>query len=73
MTSQRASFYSRDPDRLVRDKADPSKKKYLGIERRMENRRETQDRRVEVRFDLTKKDRRQNEGRREGDAALKFW
>ena len=73
MTSQRASFYSRDPDRLIRDKADPSKKKYLGIERRMENRRTAQDRRVDIRFDMTKKDRRLNDGRREDDAALKFW
>jgi len=73
MTSHRASFYSRDPDRMIRDKADPRKKKYLGIERRVENRRKAQDRRVDVRFDLTKTDRRQNSGRREEDIDLKFW
>ncbi len=73
MTSHRASFYSRDPDRMIRDKADPRTKKYLGIERRVENRRKAQDRRVDVRFDLTKTDRRQNSGRREDDVDLKFW
>jgi len=58
---------------MIRDKADPRKKKYLGIERRVENRRKAQDRRVDVRFDLTKTDRRQNSGRREEDIDLKFW
>jgi hypothetical protein len=72
MTSRRASFYSRDPDRLIRDKADPRKKKYLGIERRMENRRKARERRVDVRFEV-KVDRRQNPGRREEDASAKFW
>ena len=73
MPTEKASFYSRDPDRLIRDKVDPSKKKYLGIERRREDRRQAQDRRGDVRFDLNKSDRRENEGRREDDAMLKFW
>ena len=73
MTSQRASFYSRDPDRLIRDKTDPSKTKYLGIERRRSHRRRAQDRRDDVRFDVTKTDRRQIVGRRADDASLKFW
>ncbi|MEZ5501462.1 MAG: hypothetical protein R3E50_01955 [Halioglobus sp.] len=73
MATQKASFYSRDPARTLRDTADPSKKKYLGIERRRDNRRKAMDRRGDVRFDLTKTDRRQTEGRREEDSAPKFW
>jgi hypothetical protein len=73
MPTGKASFYSRDPDRLIRDKLDPTKKKYLGIERRRDDRRKAQDRRGDVRFDLTKSDRRQNLGRREDDATLTFW
>lgn len=73
MTSHKASFYSRDPDRIIRDKADPTKKKFLGVERRRTNRRRAQDRRGDVRFDLTKTDRRQIVGRRSDDVAPKFW
>lgn len=73
MTSEKASFYSRDPDRVIRDKADPRKKKYLGVERRRTNRRRAQDRRGDVRFDLTKADRRQIQGRRADDMAPKFF
>lgn len=72
MTSNRSSFYSRDPDRLIRDKEDPKKKKYLGIERRRKNRRQARDRRIDVRFEM-KSDRRKSEGRREDDATTKFW
>lgn len=72
MSSNRSSFYSRDPDRLIRNKENPRKKKYLGIERRREDRRKARDRRVDVRFEV-KADRRQNAGRREDDKSLKFW
>lgn len=73
MTSEKASFYSRDPDRVIRDKVDPKKTKYIGMERRRTNRRRAQDRRADVRFDLTKTDRRQIDGRRADDAAPKFY
>ena len=73
MTSQKASFYSRDPDRVIRDKSDPNKTKYIGMERRRTDRRTAKDRRAELRFDLTKNDRRQIVGRRAGDVAPKFW
>ncbi len=73
MATEKASFYSRDPDRLIRDKADPRKAKFIGMERRRTNRRRTQDRRTELRFDLTKSDRRQVAGRRADDAAPKFY
>lgn len=48
-------------------------KKYMGPERRRENRRSGHDRRSEVRFELGKEDRRQNPGRREGDKNPRFW
>lgn len=73
MSTEKASFYSRDPNYLIKDKTDPSKKIYTGVEQRLDNRRKTSDRREDVRFDLTKTDRRQSEGRRENDKAPKFW
>lgn len=72
MTSEKASFYSRDPDRMIRDKSDPKKTRYIGMERRRGSRRKAQDRRVDVRFE-TKVDRRQTEGRRAEDVAPKFF
>jgi hypothetical protein len=42
-------------------------------ERRRVDRRQTTDRRGDVRFDLNTSDRRQKEGRRHNDAATKFW
>ena len=73
MPTDRASFYSRDPNHVVQDKTDPSRKIYTGIERRRDDRRKAQDRRDDVRFDLTKSDRRQAQGRREDDSTPKFW
>lgn len=71
--SEKASFYSRDTDPGTNDVSKKNKKKYMGLERRRGNRRKAQDRRGDVRFDLTKTDRRQNEGRREDDTTPKFW
>ncbi len=64
------------PGILLPSSSDPlksGKKKYMGEERRRGNRRKGQNRRADVRFDLTKTDRRQTEGRRETDATVKFW
>lgn len=72
--AERASFHSRDPGQstfLVRGAA--GTKVYNGPERRHANRRHAQDRRTEVRFDLSKEDRRQQQGRREGDIRTDFW
>ena len=72
--SEKASFYSRDPGEtasIVEDAA--GKKIYKGAERRRDNRRQASDRRTEVRFDLTKEDRRKNPGRREDDKTPDFW
>ena len=73
MSEGKASFYSRDLSPTTSDTSDPNKKKHMGVERRLGNRRVAEDRRSDVRFDLTKTDRRQNDGRRETDAAVKFW
>ena len=73
MSSGKASFFSRDTAPMSSDVSKPNKKKYMGEERRRKNRRVTADRRVDVRFDLTKSDRRKNDGRRETDATVRFW
>jgi hypothetical protein len=71
--SDKASFYARDPDLGTSDQSKPQKKKYMGVERRKANRRSGKDRRDDVRFDLDKSDRRQNQGRREEDHTPKYW
>ena len=78
--STKASFYARDPgaeisDPLTPEDSDPSpiKEKYMGMERRRENRRQAKDRRTDVRFDLTNTDRRETQGRRKDDFSPKFW
>jgi hypothetical protein len=70
---EKSSFYARDPGLGTTDVSEETKKKYMGVERRRENRRKTQDRRGDVRFDLNKTDRRKSEGRREDDHTPKFW
>ncbi|MEH6591458.1 MAG: hypothetical protein V7746_14450 [Halioglobus sp.] len=68
-----AKFGSTDPHPQFAT-ADPSEEKYLGPERRVANRRDTVDRRDEVRFELKSSDRRQVPGRRGDDAiAATFW
>jgi hypothetical protein len=52
---------------------DTGNKKYMGAERRRDNRRQQQDRRIDVRFEPSKEDRRQNPGRREDDSVATFW
>jgi hypothetical protein len=68
-----ATFDSQDPN-LPFSKADPKKEKYLGPENRRVNRRQSIDRREEVRFEVSASDRRVNPGRRSDDAiASRFW
>ena len=72
--SEKATFYSRDPGADAAQVEDAAgKRQYNGPERRRENRRQQADRRTEVRFDLSKEDRRKNEGRREDDVKVKYW
>lgn len=46
---------------------------YKGAERRREHRRKYKDRRVEMRFEMDKPDRRVCPGRRADDAKAKLW
>ncbi len=70
MRSSKAEFETRDPGNpFASSDTDPA---YKGPERRKEHRRSGQDRRGEVRFDLTG-DRRQKMGRRADDANVNYW
>ena len=78
MSSEKAQFEARDVSPVIykegegEDKKNP-KKKYVGPERRRDNRRSGHDRRLDVRFELNKEDRRQSHGRREDDKSPDFW
>ena len=72
--SDKAMFEARDvspSSHVVED--NEGKKKYMGPERRRENRRSGHDRRLDVRFEVGKDDRRQSYGRREDDNTPQFW
>ena len=73
MATEKASFYARDLSPTSSDTKAAGNKKYMDIERRHSNRRTAEDRREEVRFDLSKEERRQGTGRRENDSDPKFW
>lgn len=66
-----ATFESRELSRDPFASQDLSTK-YMGPERRRQNRRTGEDRRGTVRFDLSG-DRRGGGGRREDDVAPRFW
>jgi hypothetical protein len=66
-------FETREPGTAARQGGEAGSKKYLGPERRRDNRRAQADRRGEVRFDAKGSDRRENNGRRETDNSPKFW
>jgi len=48
-------------------------KKYMGPEQRRGHRRNSEDRRKDIRFEMDKEDRRKNQGRRNGDETPDFW
>lgn len=73
MPTEKASFYARDPSPFTSDTKAAGKKKYMDVERRYQNRRTAEDRREEIRFDLSKDERRQEIGRRDNDSDPKFW
>lgn len=73
MALEKASFYARDPGAKSTDLDDETSKKYMDVERRQAHRRRRPERRSEVRFDLNGGDRRELEGRRDGDITPKFW
>jgi len=69
---EKSTFNSKDPGSGVAEGAQKDKA-YTGVERRRGNRRKAADRRGEVRFDLSKEDRRTTQGRRKDDKTPKFW
>ena len=73
MPPDKAVFGSHDTSPVTYDIDDPTTRKYGGPERRRIDRRQSADRRGDVRFDLNASDRRQKVGRRHNDAAPKFW
>ena len=73
MPPDRAKFEVRDVSAPTNHIDDEHTRKYMGPERRRENRREGADRREDVRFEIGKNDRRQNMGRREDDCTAAFW
>ena len=73
MPPDKAIFGSQDTSPATFGTEEPGEKKYMGPERRRDNRRQAVDRRVDVRFDPKASDRRQQTGRRNNDAAPKFW
>ena len=73
MSREKALFEAREVSPPSSEEEDKTLKKYIGPERRRDNRRAGKDRRDEVRFELGKEDRRQSQGRRRGDKNPKFW
>ncbi|MFK7974799.1 MAG: hypothetical protein AB8C02_01600 [Halioglobus sp.] len=73
MKAQKASFYERDPEVCTSDLDDETPRAFKGENRRQQHRRKHPERRSEVRFDLKDGDRREVDGRRDGDATPKFW
>ena len=69
----KSSFYSRDPTLVPIGGEEQGTKHFKGDERRNDNRRQSSERRDEVRFDLNSGDRREAEGRRSSDAIPKYW
>ena len=73
MPPDKALFESHDTGPATSEINEAHVKKYMGQERRRVDRRQSSDRRVDVRFEVDKNDRRQKNGRRHNDAAPKFW
>ena len=74
MSREKALFEAREvsPPSYEEEEGKPLKK-YMGPERRRDDRRAGKDRRDEVRFEIGKDDRRQSQGRRRGDKNPRFW
>jgi hypothetical protein len=73
MPPDKTLFESHDTSPATGEINEAQAKKYMGQERRRVDRRQSQDRRVDVRFEVDKSDRRQKNGRRHNDAAPNFW
>jgi hypothetical protein len=73
---KKSVFESKDthPTFAVAEENGEQSDKYTGPERRRDDRRANQERRIEVRFELTASDRRENPGgRRQGDVSVKYY
>jgi len=73
MPTQKSVFEVKDATPPKFGVEEPQQQKYMGPERRRDNRRTGHDRRLDVRFELNADDRRQSHGRREADQAPHFW
>lgn len=71
--SEKAIFGELDHSPNAVATSSDGEKKYMGQERRKDNRRSGIDRRTDVRFEPGKDDRRQNHGRRHDDNSPTFW
>jgi hypothetical protein len=71
---RKSVFEAKDTHSQFELASEETEDKYVGPERRREDRRASQERRGEVRFDLNASDRRQNPGgRRNDDVKVNFW
>lgn len=73
MSAQRAPLFIQDQDCFALKVVAPEQETYDGVDRRVESRRQQPDRRVDVRFNITRQDRRESAGRRAEDVLPKFW
>lgn len=72
-TQSKSIFEVKDPTPVQFGAEEPHETKYMGPERRRDNRRSGRDRRLDVRFELNAEDRRQSHGRRHDDRCASFW
>ena len=73
---EKSIFESKDtqPVFAVAEEKSEAGEKYAGPNRRKDDRRESHERRGDVRFELNSSDRRQNPGgRRNDDVSVNFW
>ncbi|MEP4484010.1 MAG: hypothetical protein ABJ013_00150 [Halioglobus sp.] len=73
MPTHKSTFEVKDPTPPAFGSEECHVDKYMGTERRRDNRRTAIDRRGDVRFDLKAEDRRQDPGRRDGDKTAARW
>jgi len=72
-THSKSAFQVKDPAPAQFGAEEPRETKYMGPERRRNNRRSGHDRRLDVRFELNTEDRRQSRGRRHDERCPAFW
>ncbi|MFT6285583.1 MAG: hypothetical protein ACJAYC_000866 [Halieaceae bacterium] len=73
MSTQKSVFGTKDPTPPKFEAEECHTKKYMGPERRHDDRRRGHDRRLEIRFEVSAEDRRHGHGRRKSDNAPTFW